>query len=293
MEKAPILQWIKKDEIRIPEKRLRSRFSDSKAKLFSSSIEKHGVLQPIVVVEDDEGNKWLVDGQNRLEEHSKRHSVVPAIIKRGTKVDAIIDSAKYNILRGKVNPGELSEFISYIHKNLGLSYEKISQELNLSKGYISKLVQIAENTELLEKVKNGELSLKEAYNRLLGFTVKPISSEKAPFADNVQKKGSLEEPKKEEVSSKEGLEDEDLGVTNLKEELEEGKRSIPMMPEMEKEKEQEADVRHLKCLVCGLGFRLGEKPAWIPVHRHEKSLAFDILEKARAEREGHQGSPQP
>jgi len=287
MEKAT-LQWVKTDEIRIPERRLRSRFNNSKAQFFKSSMKTEGILQPIQVVEDEKGIKWLVDGQNRLEEWVKEgHSIVPVIIKKGSKIDAVLGSAQHNLLRGKVNSAELSEFMAYLHNDLRLSYEKICKKLHLSKGYVSLLVNLASNKELLEKVRKREISLKEARKKLSGSTVEPISSEKPSFTESVQKQAFLEKPKQEEISPKGGLEDEELGVTNLKEVLEKGK------PEMEKEKEREADVRHLKCLVCGLGFRLGEKPAWIPVHRHEKSLAFDILEKARAERESHNGSSQP
>jgi len=203
MEKAPILQWIKTDEIRIPEKRLRSKFSDSKAKLFRSSVEKEGILQPIEVVEDEEGIKWLVDGQNRLEEWVREgHSIVPVIIKKGSKIDAILGSAKYNLLRGKVNSAELSEFVAYLHNDLKLSYEKICEKLHMSKGYISLLVNLANNKELLEKVRIGEISLKEARNKLSGSTVELISSEKPSFTESVQKKASLEKLKKRRFRQK-------------------------------------------------------------------------------------------
>lgn len=43
-----------------------SRFAE-KEKAFVESIDSNGVLQPIYVFEDRDGNCWLADSQNRLE----------------------------------------------------------------------------------------------------------------------------------------------------------------------------------------------------------------------------------
>ena len=197
MENSPILQWIRTNEIKIPEKRLRSKFSSFRAKLFQSSIKNEGILQPIHVVEDEYGVKWLVDGENRLRQWVKEgRNIVPAIVKKGTKLDAMLGSAQHNLLRGKVNPADLSEFLAYLHNKLGFTYSKIREIFQFSEGHISLLVKLAGDQELLEKVRKKEISLKEAKIRLSSSTVKPISSEKPPFAESVQKQPSLEEPKK-------------------------------------------------------------------------------------------------
>jgi ParB/RepB/Spo0J family partition protein len=298
MEKElPILQWLKVTDIRVPEKRLRSKLCDFKAKIFKSSIEDVGVLQPIQVVEDEEGNKWLADGQNRLESWMEvGHGVIPALVRRGTKIEAVIASAKYNMMRGKINPGELAEFVAYLHNGLGLSYEKISAELHISTGYISKLVTIAENSDVVEKVKNGQISVKEAYNEVLSFTVKPISTEKAHFTETSPKqeataKASAAESMKNQAERQEFMPvtDEDWAklrvTTSLKQAMKENKSFKLLGPEEEEEE------RRGRCAYCGGYFTSKNEIAFIVVHKRGcKRKVWDLI--MEAEREARNESPQ-
>jgi ParB/RepB/Spo0J family partition protein len=187
--KMPTLKWVKIDDIKIPEGRLHSRFKNPKD--FEGSIKSEGVIQPIYVFEDKDGVLWLAEGQNRLEIAKKYNKpIIQAYILHGTKEDAFLYSAKLNILRGKVNVGELAEFVEHLNKDLHLTQERIANELHKSKGYISQLLQLAQDKALLEKVKIGEISGKEAIRKVLGLTVKPISEEKGYFPEKSQKQGS-------------------------------------------------------------------------------------------------------
>jgi len=185
----PTLRWVKVDDIKIPEGRLHSRFKNPRD--FEDSVKSEGIIQPIYVFEDKDGVLWLADGENRLETAKKHNKpLIQAYVLHGTKEDALLHSAKLNILRGRVNVGELAEFIEHLYKDLRLTQERIADELHKSKGYISQLLRLADNKDLLEKVKIGEISAKEAIKKVLGLTVKPISKEKGPFQERSQKQGS-------------------------------------------------------------------------------------------------------
>jgi ParB/RepB/Spo0J family partition protein len=186
--KMPTLKWLKIDDIKVPEGRLHSRFKNFKD--FEESIKIEGVIQPIHVFEDKDGVLWLAEGQNRLETAKKYGKpIIQAYVLHGTREDALLYSAKLNILRGKVNVGELAEFVEHLHNDLHLTQEKIANELHKSKGYINQLLQLAKDKALLEKVKIGEISGKEAIKKVLGLTVKPISEEKGYFPEKSQKQG--------------------------------------------------------------------------------------------------------
>jgi len=281
----PTLKWLKVDDIQIPENRLHSRFK--KIGVFESNVKSEGVIQPIFVFEDDKGNYWLADGQNRLEITKKIDKpLIQAYILHGSKEDAIAYSVKLNKLRGKVNTGELAEFLLYLQKTFNWNNQTIAEKTGLSKSYVSELLAITQNGELVEKLKKGLISKKEALTSCksspANFIPKPELEENSK---SLLSKQVSEETRQEKPSeTRQPLTDEDFGLTsNLKEAMEEGKRFIPIKPEKSEEKEV-ADYRRFKCVCCDEGFKLGEKPRWIPVHDYCETDALNVLEKARAER---------
>jgi len=81
-----------------------------------------------------------------------------------------------NVHRGKVNVGELAEFVKKL-KDRGMKVEEIADSLKLSKGYISELLAVAEDDEIVEKLKKGSFSLREAYKSLKSSATEQVSQE--------------------------------------------------------------------------------------------------------------------
>ncbi|MDW8003989.1 MAG: ParB/RepB/Spo0J family partition protein [Thermofilaceae archaeon] len=122
----PKLCWLKIENIKIPTFRLHSHFENTMD--FEESIKADGVIQPIHIFEDENGVYWLADGQNRLETaKSQGKLMIPAYVLHGSKQDAILHSAKLNVLRGKVNVGELAEFILNVKVSFNWTVEKLLQ----------------------------------------------------------------------------------------------------------------------------------------------------------------------
>ncbi|MGQ9642157.1 MAG: ParB/RepB/Spo0J family partition protein [Candidatus Bathycorpusculaceae bacterium] len=281
--RMPSLQWVKIEDLNIPEGRLKSHFKHLRHFDFERSIEAEGVIQPIYVFRDENGVLWLADGQNRLEtlrKDPKRFTVL-AYVMHGSKQDAILYSAKLNVLRGKVNVGELAEFVLNLHKS-GMKLEDIAESLRLSKGYISQLITIAQNVEILEKVKKGLISKIEAYESAKGLLSKQVSQEtKEPTISVTESLPSKPEPK-----ARHPLTDEDLGFTSLKEAMETGKRFKPLYSEPSQKK-----TEYMTCDFCGkILSRLDVK--WIKIHSDEYDKVLLAIKKL-AEREAQNESSQP
>jgi len=288
--KMPRLCWLKVEEVRIPEGRLRSRFEDYDN--FNESVKANGVIQPIHVCEDKDGVYWLADGQNRLEAlKSQGKTLIQAYVMPGSKQDAILHSAKLNVLRGKVNVGELAEFLLNLRKDMKV--EEIAESLRLSKGYVSKLLSIAQNKPALEKLKAGLISYKEAYNEVSckfsgeteSFPGKQESQETIHKAESLVTKQETEE-------AMQPLTDEDLGITtNLKQAMEEGKRFKPLGPDDLKPEAEPRKTEYMTCDYCGkILSRLDVK--WIKVHAEEYDKVL-LLIKGEAERETRNESSRP
>jgi ParB/RepB/Spo0J family partition protein len=166
-EEMPRLTRLKIDAIKVPPIRLSSELTEEERGEFEDSIRWDGIMNPIQVIEDPQGNFWLADGGNRLEVARKLgQEVVPVIVRPGTVEDAIVGSAVMNLKRGRVNPGLLAEFIRHLADKFNWTLEEIAERLQLSKSYVSMLHSIARDESVLEDLKAGKLTVDEAYERV-------------------------------------------------------------------------------------------------------------------------------
>jgi ParB/RepB/Spo0J family partition protein len=282
--KMPSLQWLKVEDIKIPEKRLHSRFK--KIGVFEANVKVNGVLSPIHVFEEN-GTYWLADGQNRLETAKKLGKpLIQCYVLCSSKQDAIAYSVKLNKLRGKVNTGELAEFLLYLQKVFDWNNQTIAEKTGLSKSYVSELLLIAQNGGILEKLKKGLISKKDAVTSCKSSLANIIPK---PESQETMQEEKLIEPK-EEV--KQPLTNADLGITtNLKKVLEEGKRFVPISAEGEEEEKRKS--QYMTCDFCGkILSRLEVR--WIKVHEEEYDRVLLAIHKmAEAERESENHSSQP
>jgi ParB/RepB/Spo0J family partition protein len=282
--KMPTLKWLKVDDIRIPEGRLRSYIEGRED--FEESVKAEGVIQPIYVFEEEGQNGkpiyWLADGGNRLEAAKKQdRPIIQAYVLHGSEEDALLYSAKLNVHRGHYNIGELCEFVKRL-KDRGMKGEEIAENLKLSKSYISQLLTIAENSEIVEKLKKGLISKEEAYKSSKSLLSKPESEETRQ-----------EKPSEIPIIGQKPLTDEDLGLTsNLKEAMEGKAQFKPLSPEDLKPQESKK-TEYMTCDYCGrILSRLDVK--WIRVHSEEYDKVLLAIHKmAEAEREAQNESPQP
>lgn len=290
-ENVPRLVWLRITDIKIPEIRLNSEFSQEEYAEFIDSLGKNGQLQSVVVVEDESGEKWLVDGRHRLEAlKALGHKIVRAEIKKGKLADAITGSVIHNLRRGRVNVAELSKVIQFLHQNFNWTLDQIAQHLGYkSKGIVSRLLKVADSPELLKMAEEGKLTLHDIFHLDEVLHAKPISEEKASFAERGEILGVQ---KSEDSEVRQPLTDEDLGFSsNLKVALEEGKRFKPLGPDDLKAETRKSEF--MTCDYCGkILSRLDVR--WIRVHVDEyDKVLLGIKRLAEAERESQTGSSQP
>jgi ParB/RepB/Spo0J family partition protein len=287
----PTLKWLKVDDIRIPEGRLKSYIEDRED--FEESVKAEGVIQPVYVFEEEGQNGkpiyWLADGGNRLEAAKKQdRPIIQAYVLHGSEEDALLYSAKLNVHRGHYNVGELCEFVKRL-KDKGMKVEEIADSLKLSKGYISQLLTIAENPQIVENLKKGLISQMEAYKSSKSLVTKQVSEEtiqEKPSESLLSKPESQEtrqeKPKPSETPTVETskVTDEDLGL---------GKRFKPIGPEAQESKKTE----YMTCDYCGrILSRIDAK--YLRVHSDEYDKVLLAIKKlAEAERETQNESPQP
>jgi len=88
-----------------------------------------------------------------MKEHDK--PLIQACVLTENREDALLYGAVLNVHRGKHNVGELATFLRYLQQNFGWNNKTIAEKLHLGESYVSQLLTISENGEIVEKLKKA------------------------------------------------------------------------------------------------------------------------------------------
>lgn len=135
----------------------------------ASSIDSIGLLQPIVVREDD-GSYVLVAGERRLRAmKSLNRATIPAVIRSETD-DAtnLAEALVENIQREDLNPLEEAAAFQELLEEYGKTHEEVAESVGKSRSTISNTLRLLQLPAAIQKlVTSGELSAGHA-RALLG-----------------------------------------------------------------------------------------------------------------------------
>ncbi|WP_421668485.1 ParB/RepB/Spo0J family partition protein [Staphylococcus agnetis] len=208
------------EEIRPNPYQPRQHFDQDKLAELATSIQQHGVLQPIVVTPSVKGY-YIVAGERRFRASERAGlQTVPAIIK--TMDDsrmrelAIIE----NLQREDLNPLEEAESYQQLMEALGLTQQQVAERLGKSRPYIANMLRLLQlPVKIRTLIREGQLSgghgrtllaLKDAslmqqYAQKViqeSWSVRTLEAKIAEKQPNVKKKasGSLNASKKAKPS---------------------------------------------------------------------------------------------
>lgn len=147
------------DDIIINKDQPRKVFNEDSLRELSNSIEKHGVIQPIIV--RPIGNKYeIVAGERRFRASKLlKRSTIPAIIKELSDYEQENLSLIENVQREDLSPYEEALAYKSIIDNYKMTQEELAKALGKSRPYISNTIRLLRLDErVLEFLKNGEIS---------------------------------------------------------------------------------------------------------------------------------------
>jgi ParB family chromosome partitioning protein len=168
---ADQIQEIDVDEITANPYQPRKTFDKEALAELSESIKRNGLLQPIVVLERDEGY-LLVAGERRLRAHKLAGlETIKAII-----ADVSMDDAKLrelalieNIQRENLNSMELAHSYDELIKVYDITHDELSDVVNKSRSQITNTLRLlALSSYVQKKLINGIISQGHA-KILVGF----------------------------------------------------------------------------------------------------------------------------
>jgi ParB/RepB/Spo0J family partition protein len=146
------------ERILVPKERVTSVWDPEIEKEFEESMKSKGILEPIRLL-DVEGQLWLIDGLHRLLKAEQLHfSHVPAIIKKGTVEDLLIENLIVNRQRGRSNPAQEAEVLAYLINQRHYPLETAAKSMSLSVDWARKLYKIARlPEEIKDYLKAGKI----------------------------------------------------------------------------------------------------------------------------------------
>lgn len=145
----------------------RKHFDEEDLNDLSASIREHGIIQPLVVVQDSDGTYELIAGERRLRA-SKMAGLkkVPIIKREADELDRLELALIENIQRSDLNPIEEGEAYQKLNDEFGLSHEEIGRRVGKSRPLISNAIRLLALPQEVQKA-ISERKITSAHGRLL------------------------------------------------------------------------------------------------------------------------------
>lgn len=197
----------------------RQSFKEDTIKELAESIEKNGLLQPIVVRPMDGGKYQIIAGERRYRAFKKLgRTMIPAIVRdyKDEEVDKL--QLVENVQREDLNPYD--EAIAYLKlkEKYGIKQDDIAKAVGKSRPYISNMTRLLSlEDEILEMLKNGEITVSHA-KLILSLDTK---EERLKLAHKIKDAGLTVRHTEERTRKPKKAKPEDIYIKDIRERLEE------------------------------------------------------------------------
>lgn len=148
----------------------RQQFPEAELEELSQSIKNQGILQPLLVREENDGYE-LIAGERRLRAAKKAGlTQVPVIIKRITDSKLLELSIVENIQRANFNPIEESEAYHRLITEFHLTQDEAATRVGKSRSTVANFLRLRQLPDAIRtSIQEGDLSMGHA-RALLGTT---------------------------------------------------------------------------------------------------------------------------
>ena len=138
----------------------RTHFDESAIAELAESIKRHGLLQPVVVIDQGDGTYMLIAGERRV--RASRAAGLETI----RAIVADIDESRFrelalieNIQREELNPIELARSYKELIEEYGITQEELSKFIHKSRSQIANTMRLLQLSDyVIEKIASGQIS---------------------------------------------------------------------------------------------------------------------------------------
>ena len=179
------------DVVRPKSNQPRQHFDEQLLDQLAVSIKEQGILQPIVVAENEHNLYSIIAGERRWRAAQLAGlKTVPAIIKEVDALQHLELSLLENVQRSDLNAIETAKTIQRLHDEYNQSYESIARHLGKAYTTIINAVRLLQLPQVIQQaVISGGIS--EGHARTLLSLAKHPEAQKVLFKDITKKKLSV------------------------------------------------------------------------------------------------------
>ena len=129
----------------------RRTFDPEELQALTDSIAAHGVLQPVVVVEDGDGYV-LVAGERRLRAVTRLGlETIPAVVRTANEQERLELALVENIQREDLNALEEARAYRHLIDDFGLTQERVAERVGRSRPAVANTLRILETAPLVQQ----------------------------------------------------------------------------------------------------------------------------------------------
>ena len=121
----------------------RKHFDEAALKELAASLERHGVVQPLVVTPVKDGKYTLIAGERRWRAAQiAKLKTVPAIIRSSQELEQLEVALIENVQRVDLSPLEQAVSIERLHEQFSIQYDEIAKRLGKAPSTINNSVRL-------------------------------------------------------------------------------------------------------------------------------------------------------
>lgn len=121
----------------------RQYFNEEELEELAASIREHGVIQPLIVSPNGDGEYTLVAGERRLKASKQAQlAKVPVVIREVSEQQLLEWALIENIQRADLTPLEEAEAYHQLSEEFGLSHQKIAEQVGKSRVAITNTLRL-------------------------------------------------------------------------------------------------------------------------------------------------------
>ncbi len=129
-----------------------------------ASIKKHGILQPVLVTEKDDGGYELVAGERRLRASQIAGlTTIPALVRTATQQEKLELALIENIQRQELNAIEEGFAYKRLVDEFGLTQEQVAEQVGKSRPQVANMIRLLDLPQKIQQALiDGGLSVGKA-----------------------------------------------------------------------------------------------------------------------------------
>ena len=159
----------------------RRGFDEEKLKELAASIKEHGIIQPLVISSQEEGQEQkyaLIAGERRLRAAQMAGlKTVPAVLREADSQDYLLLALIENVQRADLNPLETASAYQSLAVEFDLSHEEIGKRVGKSRTAVTNTLRLLDLPDVVQQaIRKNQVSMGHARALLALPTIKAQSA---------------------------------------------------------------------------------------------------------------------